>query len=47
MITGSGQQKLGVLVNIFSFYVVAIPVALTLAFHLHWGERRLQGGCCS
>ncbi|KAG2498960.1 hypothetical protein HYH03_003149 [Edaphochlamys debaryana] len=32
VIQGAGKQKLGVLVNVVAFYVVAIPLALALAF---------------
>jgi MATE family multidrug resistance protein len=37
IITGSGRQKHGALINLMSFYALAIPAAMTLGFHFHLG----------
>ncbi|EFJ50951.1 hypothetical protein VOLCADRAFT_103747 [Volvox carteri f. nagariensis] len=44
VIQGAGKQRLGVLVNVFAFYVAAIPTALVLAFVLQWGVEGMYSG---
>ncbi|KAG2439264.1 hypothetical protein HXX76_004625 [Chlamydomonas incerta] len=44
VIQGAGKQRLGVLVNVVAFYVVAIPTALLLAFRLGWGVEGMYMG---
>ncbi|GIL46835.1 hypothetical protein Vafri_3721 [Volvox africanus] len=44
VIQGAGKQRLGVMVNVLAFYVVAIPTALIFAFVLHWGVEGMYSG---
>lgn len=34
---GQGRQHIGSFLNIVAYYIIALPVALSMAFKLHWG----------
>lgn len=45
LLRGIGRQAVGGYTNLFSYYVVALPLAFALAFGLGWQLRGLWTGC--
>ena len=43
-VQGSGRQQKGALINLVAFYIFALPLALFLAFYVHWGVVGLFAG---
>lgn len=45
LLRGIGRQAVGGYTNLFSYYVIALPVAFALAFGLGWQLQGLWTGC--
>lgn len=45
LLRGIGRQSIGGYTNLFSYYVIALPLAFTLAFGLDWRLQGLWAGC--
>lgn len=45
LLRGIGRQSVGGYTNLFSYYVVALPLAFALAFGLGWRLMGLWAGC--
>ena len=45
LLRGIGRQAIGGPTNIFSYYAVALPISLGLAFGLQWKVEGLWMGC--
>ncbi|ODV98239.1 hypothetical protein PACTADRAFT_725 [Pachysolen tannophilus NRRL Y-2460] len=41
---GQGRQQVGSTLNLIAYYIVAVPLALTLAFKFDWGIKGLWSG---
>ena len=44
ILRGLGRQKIGGYVNLFAYYVIAIPISFSTAFALGWGLQGLWTG---
>lgn len=45
LLRGIGRQSIGGYTNLFSYYVIALPLAFALAFGLGWKLQGLWTGC--
>lgn len=45
ILRGIGRQSIGGYTNLFSYYVIALPIAFALAFGLGWQLQGLWTGC--
>ncbi|KAI9290538.1 MATE efflux family protein, partial [Neoconidiobolus thromboides FSU 785] len=44
ILRGQGRQKIGAVVNLVSWYIIAIPISSLLGFGLHFGVQGVWGG---
>ena len=46
MLRGSGRQYIGAIMNFIGYYVIGLPLGITLALKVKWGVLGLWIGMC-